>query len=1206
MKSKLSTKVLGIIVTVATLASLLVGITAAPAGVSAATNQMVFSATYSLPSNIGYLLGGTRYTTFVAPSLTSTTPDAYIPGPVINAVTISPDGNSIYAWDNAAKSLYYSSNAGKSYTSIGINVGAFAFVGMEISPKFSTDGGIVVLVNQGEVWVVYGGLANVAPVQQSTLNQYLGIAPAPVGVITSFDVAPYYGTGETTIFVGIAGGDATKSNVIQFKMTSNVLGSSWTENGAAHVVTSPVTDNGFLRTPDYAVDPAVLAVKAGPNYQTDATLMCVYTNATDTYLAANVGGLGWNGSMLPTKTINNTAVVPYVAMPSSTYATIAVGTDFIGTTSGVVLVGASNATISNLYITKNWIGGTTSYSSTGILAGAVLGVAVSGPIATGSVIVSAPGTVNLNISTSVTASTVTWTGSAPYRIPSGTAISSMFYGGANNAKLLVSTTGAGGAVNVSTDNGNTFNQIGPINIGGSFGTSYSGFSMVSDTNWYVRANSGLFQSTDKGVSWTRIFFGTWGTPPPGLTTLAGVNGMSRSVNFATNNTFYLTNGSNIALVTSNGGSTYTPVPLPVAVGSFNLIENDAWYMVAPATDANNVVIPAAFYTSTRPFVNATFTPTSLNGIASVTRKSADKTLMTYAIGGCNGTVYQSTDGGVTFNQLGSGPGGAGDKMSVSYTPDGNLWVAATGNVGSATAPFIALPTVGGVYEWIASTSTWQQIMTLAAPVQEYQYVYSFTSVPAYTVAAPTTTTTVTPKIAAFTVTGDGTMYATADFAVSFKDPVATSPTFGNTYVADILGRGIFRSLDYNTVNSAGASTATWAKIDSTTFPGGLSTTAFGSSSTGYPGGSAVYFPSANFTTAYPGVTLSAATTGLTTLSVVAQAATGNTLAITEKTSTITNSNVPQAIYTFVDTYIAGPAIVSPKDKTVLSTDTSVTLSWTALNGPAGGVTVATPNTLTNYDVQVTASTDFSGATTPLFDTANTGLALQNMDYYKPGNTTASMGVNPGAPTYALKSGTNYSWRVQAISPIPSRYSTATFTTALSAVTNPTQNNAFPANGATGVPIDTTFTWPAVTGTNVTYEFVIAEETGQTDKFAIIDYSATCPTNATPLRETLKPNTQYWWRVRATNGATTSAWSTYFFTTAAAVTTPTTTANNTITLPQPTSTVITITQPITTFTFTSTGTGTGTIPPALLWAVIAIGAVLIIAVIVLIVRTRRIP
>jgi len=150
--------------------------------------------------------------------------------------------------------------------------------------------------------------------------------------------------------------------------------------------------------------------------------------------------------------------------------------------------------------------------------------------------------------------------------------------------------------------------------------------------------------------------------------------------------------------------------------------------------------------------------------------------------------------------------------------------------------------------------------------------------------------------------------------------------------------------------------------------------------------------------------------------------------ITERTSTVSGSNCNGAIYSFVDSYTTGPVVVSPKDKTILATDTYATFTWTAMNGPAG---VNPPTaTSTNYDVQVTASTDFSGATTPIFDTAS---APQTMDYYLPGNTTASMGVNPGAPTYALKAGTQYHWRAWATGPIPSRKFVSVFTTSSSSI-----------------------------------------------------------------------------------------------------------------------------------------------------------------------------
>ena len=90
------------------------------------------------------------------------------------------------------------------------------------------------------------------------------------------------------------------------------------------------------------------------------------------------------------------------------------------------------------------------------------------------------------------------------------------YGGANNAKLFVSTTSSdasgttGSAVNVSTDNGNTFNQIGIIDVGTAGWPTYGAPTMVSNTNWLLRIGSiGYFQSTDLGVSWVCWFCNYW-------------------------------------------------------------------------------------------------------------------------------------------------------------------------------------------------------------------------------------------------------------------------------------------------------------------------------------------------------------------------------------------------------------------------------------------------------------------------------------------------------------------------------------------------------------------------------------------------------------------------------------------------------------------------------------------------------------------------
>jgi hypothetical protein len=179
---------------------------------------------------------------------------------------------------------------------------------------------------------------------------------------------------------------------------------------------------------------------------------------------------------------------------------------------------------------------------------------------------------------------------------------------------------------------------------------------------------------------------------------------------------------------------------------------------------------------------------------------------------------------------------------------------------------------------------------------------------------------------------------------------------------------------------------------------------------------------------------------------------------------------------------------------------------------------------------------------------------------------------------------------------------------------------YPTNGATSVPIsptNVTFTWPAVAG--ATYQFALAQASANTtaNEFAILDYSDNTITNAEPLQETLQPNTVYWWEVRAvtlnSSGAVSSTgpWTVSMFTTAAA---PVTTTGGTGTVVTTVVTSVVITNPVTTVVSTSTnivlpsntGTSSPAIPSYLLWAVIAVGAVLIIAVIVLIVRTRRIP
>jgi len=169
---------------------------------------------------------------------------------------------------------------------------------------------------------------------------------------------------------------------------------------------------------------------------------------------------------------------------------------------------------------------------------------------------------------------------------------------------------------------------------------------------------------------------------------------------------------------------------------------------------------------------------------------------------------------------------------------------------------------------------------------------------------------------------------------------------------------------------------------------------------------------------------------------------------------------------------------------------------------------------------------------------------------------------------------------------------------------------YPSNGQTNVPInDVTFTWPAVAGTGVTYQFALAQATANSpsNEFAVVDYSDNTITNAEPSQETLQYNTVYWWEIRAvyldSSGSVTSygLWSIQTFTTIAGPpTTPihfqTTVVTTNPTTVAPTQTNIIFPTPPGLYTHTSTS--------YTFWAIIVICAVLVIVAIFLIVRIRR--
>ena len=320
-----------------------------------------------------------------------------------------------------------------------------------------------------------------------------------------------------------------------------------------------------------------------------------------------------------------------------------------------------------------------------------------------------------------------------------------------------------------------------------------------------------------------------------------------------------------------------------------------------------------------------------------------------------------------------------------------------------------------------------------------------------------------------------------------------------------------------------------------------------------------------------------------------------------------------------------------------SGDAAYEIGATALAGNPTSIAIPSADTATKYfDVygQTPAGGNLTGATIDFYGTTaipvvNTPTSVSAVLFY---NSTTGAWVNAGGMVNAFGNyveiyvgSVNGSTLSSVVTPAQfngTPFVLVTQTIPLGGIVPPTATPIFPANGATGVPINNlTFTWPAVSasGLTVTYQFALAQASANTSAnwFAILDYSDNTTTNAEPSQEVLQPNTVYWWEVRAvtmnSSGgiAATGPWSIQMFTTAPAVTATTSSAAVTITQ---TNTSVIVTQPITTVQSTvtsvvitqTTGTSTQAIPSYLLWAVIVVGAILVIAVIILIVRTRRIP
>jgi hypothetical protein len=254
--------------------------------------------------------------------------------------------------------------------------------------------------------------------------------------------------------------------------------------------------------------------------------------------------------------------------------------------------------------------------------------------------------------------------------------------------------------------------------------------------------------------------------------------------------------------------------------------------------------------------------------------------------------------------------------------------------------------------------------------------------------------------------------------------------------------------------------------------------------------------------------------------------------------------------------------------TNLTTTTTATFYWWAVDGA------------TTYRVQCNTSPAFGAATAiAIADVAQPAMV--------PGEVTMVYAFPAG-----LAPGTKYYWRYRVQTPVIGPWADAwSIRTALTAPGVP--GTAFvPAAGSINIAITPTFTWPAVVAP-LGYEFQLADN----PFFALplITFSGAAQALKSnvyvlPQEDALEYSTTYYWQVRALSADTTSAWSGGSFTTVAEPAEqlpPVIVEEN----PPPPAPILDITEE--------------DVTPGYIYAIIAIGAVLVIAVLVLIIRTRRV-
>jgi len=198
---------------------------------------------------------------------------------------------------------------------------------------------------------------------------------------------------------------------------------------------------------------------------------------------------------------------------------------------------------------------------------------------------------------------------------------------------------------------------------------------------------------------------------------------------------------------------------------------------------------------------------------------------------------------------------------------------------------------------------------------------------------------------------------------------------------------------------------------------------------------------------------------------------------------------------FNDTLTTPVTLISPADGSpgtgnlIDHTVRNISLDWETIDGA------------TSYQWQCDQDTDLSSVPSGFED-----------------STQAS-----STPLPPLESATTYYWRVRASAPVLSPWSEKrSFTTSLDTEAIALKLES-PAAGSSGVQVKPIFQWTAISGADA-YELLVSTGSDFASPVIIKQDDYALPANAWQCDANLDYDTTYYWKVRAINASTHSAWS----------------------------------------------------------------------------------